>query len=164
MHLLPAPVWDKSVDGIDMKDFARRARDFERSRLPRDIVFPREGQIWEAIRDCQVGFLAWFSKAALAQQGVTAPTKGPLFPCDPAQLNRGEKVRILTVDDPRPLTVSFVPVRYAELQDRLVPEYIRARPGLTHYQLTMTTAQTFGFGKAADYFIDCFQLVEDAVP
>jgi hypothetical protein len=155
MHLPPAPIWDASVDGIDMKNFARQAQDFERSLLPRGIVFPREGQIWEAVRDCEVGFLAWYSEAALAHQPPTPPPP----PCGPARLNRGEKVRILSVDDPRPLIVSFVPVRYAELQDVLVPEDVRTRPGYTHYQLTATTARTFGFEKAVDYFTDCFRLV-----
>src|SRR5438309_938063 len=121
MHLPPAPVWDASVDSIDMKDFTRRARDFERSWLPRGIVLPREGQVWQAIRDCQVGFLAWFSKAALAQQGVTPPSQGPLFPFEPVRLSRGEKVLILTVDDPKPLSVSFVPVRYVEGWESLMP-------------------------------------------
>ncbi len=141
-----------------MKDVVRRARDFERSFLPRGIVFPREGQIWEAVRDCQVGFLAWFTKAALVQELATPPPKGPLS-CGPARLNRGERVRILSVDDPRPLTVSFVPVRYAELQDVLVPEHVRTRLGYSHYQLTATTARTFGIEKTADYFTDCFRLV-----
>ena len=162
MHLTPAPIWNASFDGIDLNDFARRARDFERSLLPRGIVFPREGQIWVTIRDCRIGFLAWYSQAALKQQLVGSPAHGPLFPCGSAQLKQGEKVRILSVDDSRPLTVSFVPVRYAELQDVLVPESVRTRPGYTHYQLTATTARTLGIEKAVDYFIDCFRFVEGA--
>ena len=73
-----------------------------------------------------------------------------------------EKVRILALDDPRPLTVSFVPLHYAELQESLLPEETRMWPGYSHYQLTMTTARTFGLDKATDYFTDCFELVEDA--
>jgi hypothetical protein len=156
--LLHCSYWLCTVDGIDLEDFARRARDVERSLLPRGIVFPCEGQVWEAVRDCQVGFLAWYSKATLAQQPATPLSSGPLS-FSPVMLNRGEKVRILSVDDPRPLTVSFVPVRYAELQDVLVPEYIRTRLGYSHYQLTPTTARTLGIEKSADYFTDCFRLI-----
>lgn len=58
-----------------------------------------------------------------------------------------------------PGTVSFVPVRYAELQDVLVPEHVRTRLGYSHYQFTATTARTLGLEKAADYFTDCFKLV-----
>jgi hypothetical protein len=66
------------------------------------------------------------------------------------------------VDDPRPLGVSFVPLRYAELENILVPEHIRTRPGYTHYHLTAPTARTFGLEKPADYFGECFRMIEDA--
>ncbi len=72
MHVPPSPKWNRAIDGLELEESMRQAREFERSFFPRGIVFPREGQIWQAVRDCQVGFLAWFSKAALApQHGVT---------------------------------------------------------------------------------------------
>jgi hypothetical protein len=86
----------------------------------------------------------------------------PFFPCGAARLNSGERVKILGVDDPRPLGVSFVPLRYAELENALVPEHIRRRRGYSHYQLTAPTARTFGLEKRADYFGECFRMVEDA--
>lgn len=150
-----APKWDRAVDGLDLRDCMRRAREFERSRLPSGIVFPREGQIWRAVRDCEIGFMAWFMKAPDLQRG-----QAPFFPCGIARLSRGEEVRILALDDPRPLTVSFVPVCYAELQEDLVPEHVRRLPGYSHYQLTAPTARTFGIEKRTDYFTDCFQLME----
>ncbi len=163
MHVPLSPKWNRAVDGMDWEESMRQAREFERSFLPRGIVFPREGQIWQAVRDCEVGFLAWFSKAAVAAQHHATPTaQAPFFPCGAARLNRGEQVRILAVDDPKPLSVSFVPVRYAELEQRLVPEHIRSRLGYSHYQLSATTARTFGLDKAADYFTDCFELVQDS--
>ncbi len=141
----------------------RQAREFERSFLPRGLVFPREGQIWQAIRDCKVGLLAWFSKAALApQHGVTSAGQAPFFPFGAARLNRGEQVRILAVDDPRPLNVHFVPIRYAQLEATLVPDSIRIRLGYTGYQLSATTARTFGLEKFTDYFTDCFELAQDS--
>ncbi len=71
-------------------------------------------------------------------------------------------MRILAVDDPRPLNVHFVPIRHAELEATLVPESIRTRLGYTGYQLSATTARTFGLEKLTDYFTDCFQLVQDS--
>ena len=62
MHLPPAPVWDASVDGIDLKDFARRAQDFERSLLPRGMVFPREGQIGRPSETAKSVFWLGFQK------------------------------------------------------------------------------------------------------
>ena len=137
------------------------ARDFERSFLPFGAAFLREGQIWQACRDCELGFLAWFSRPASALNlSAAIPVEQPFFPFGAARFPRGERVRILTLDDPRPLSVSFVPVRYAELQDILLPENIRTRLDYTHYNLTATTARTFGFEKTADYFLDCFEQVE----
>src|SRR5437867_675271 len=54
MLLPPIPKWKKLTDDIDYADFARRSQDFERSLLPRKVVFPRAGQIWEAVRECEV--------------------------------------------------------------------------------------------------------------
>src|SRR5687767_12212667 len=53
IKLPPVPKWNKAVDDIDRADFARQSSAFERSLLPRDVVFPRTGQIWEAVRDCE---------------------------------------------------------------------------------------------------------------
>ena len=161
MHIPLAPKWNKAVDGLDMEDFSRRARDFERSRLPQAIVFPLEGQLWQAIRDCEVGSMAWFSRAAVwSHSAVATPTHVPFFPCGAARLKEGETVRILALEDPRPLTVSFLPIRYAELEACIVPEHMRKWPGYSHYQLTAPTARTFGIEKTSDYFSVCFQLVE----
>jgi hypothetical protein len=105
---IPTPLkWSKAVDGLDMTDFLAQAREYERSRLPRDMVFPQEGQIWEAIRDCEVGFLALFTSVTFAEmhKAMETPTQPPFFPCGAARLNSGEKVRILAVDGPKPLGV-----------------------------------------------------------
>src|SRR4030095_11528664 len=52
---LPAvlPKWNKAIDGLD--DAALWVLDIERSQMPKDLVFPRVGQIWETTRDCEVG-------------------------------------------------------------------------------------------------------------
>jgi hypothetical protein len=163
MHIPPPPRWNKAVDGLDLEESVRQAQEFERSFLPRGIAFPREGQIWRTTRDCQVSFLAGFTQKAFEEirQGIATPNRPLFFPFGPAQIGRGEPVRILAVDNPRPLRVCFVPVRYAELEEGIVPEYIRSNPGYTHYQLSATTARTFGLEKGLDYFIDCFELIQD---
>jgi hypothetical protein len=161
--LIPSPPkWDPAVDGLDLADSLRQGREFERRFLPRNVVFPKEGQIWQALRECDVDLLAWYSKPELPLPAfVSGPGKAPLFPFSATRFPRGETVRITGVDDPRPLTVSFVPVRYAELQERLVPEYMRTRIDYSHYQLTAMTARTFGIEKAKDYFIDCFKWLRE---
>src|SRR6266403_6220429 len=50
------PKWKKAVDGLE--DAGRWALDIECSRIPADVVLPREGQVWEATQDCEVSFHA----------------------------------------------------------------------------------------------------------
>ncbi|MHC1769413.1 MAG: hypothetical protein AB9869_34875 [Verrucomicrobiia bacterium] len=160
MHIPSAPKWDPTVDGLDMRDFSRQALEFERSLLPRGIAFPREGQIWRVIRECEVTFLALFSSGSLGpEKGYVLGPGDILFPFGVAQLQRGEEVRILALEDPRPLNVTFLPLRYVELEAVIVPASIRAWPGYTSYQLTAPTARTTGFEKQ-DYFTDCLEAVE----
>src|SRR5438552_17549015 len=61
MKLPPAPKWNKITDDIDSVDYLRRAQHYERSLLPPDIAFPRAGQVWAAVRDCDVWFRVLFS-------------------------------------------------------------------------------------------------------
>ncbi len=54
--------------------------------------------------------------------------------------------------DSQPMVVSFLPVRYDELHDSLVPPDIRDTPRYKEYMLSVKT----------DYFHEHFRLVEDA--
>jgi|SRR6266851_4983541 len=149
IKLPPIPKWNKSTDDIDSKDFVLRSQDYERSLLPPDISFPRKGQIWEAVRDCAVNFVGW------------TPTN-PIFPAGSARLRRGERVRILTLDDPKPIWVTFQPVRYHALQESIVPHDIRNRTGYQHYALSLRTAYTVCcLREEKGYFHELFRLVED---
>lgn len=89
MHIPSAPKWDPAVDGLDMRDFSRRALEYERSLLPRGIVLPHEGQVWRVIRDCEVTFLALFSPGALGPEvlhvGVDHERGGARGRVDPSQ-------------------------------------------------------------------------------
>jgi hypothetical protein len=148
MKLPPVPKWNKTTDDIDTADFLRRSQDYERSLLPPDLNFPRTGQIWEVVRDCEVNFMAWVPKTIL--------------PGGKARLQQGERIRILTLDDPKPIHVTFQPVRYHELHGSIVPQDIRSRPGYQYYVLSLRTAHTVCcLGRETGYFHEIFRLVED---
>src|SRR5207247_21166 len=103
------------------------ALDYERALLPPDITFPHGGQIWEAMRDCEVNFIAFIPKTVL--------------PGGRARLHQGERGRILT-NDPAPIHVAFRPVRYDELHPSIVPQDVRNRPGYLYYWLSLRIART----------------------
>lgn len=149
IQLPPIPKWNKTTDDIDSKDFVQRSQDYERSLLPLDISFPRTGQIWESVSDCEVNLMAW------------TPTN-PIFLGGSARLQQGERVRILTLDDPKPIWVSFQPVRYHALHESIVPHDIRNLPGYQRYALSLRTAYTVCCSREEKgYFHELFRLVED---
>ena len=153
VRLPPIPKWNPATDDIDNVDFMRRCGDFERSFLPSNIVFPRTGQIWEAVRDCEVHAIPpW----PTARKGMTVPKPPAVWPT--VRLQRGMKVRILELNDPRPLTIPFVPLANLQLSGN-----IEARP--SEYRLSLSTAPTFASLVPTDkslYFCDLFRLVQDA--
>ena len=142
----PAPKWDRKVDGV--QNGLAWASDYERSFLPPNMVFPRGGQIWETMRECEVRFLAFVPRTIL--------------PSGKARLQRGERVRILT-NESKPIQITFQPVRYQELHLTLIPEDIRKRPGYQgEYWLTLRIARTpCCLDEEPDFFHELFQLVED---
>jgi len=131
IKLPPVPKWNKATDDIDRADFARQSEAFERSLLPRDLVFPQTGQIWEAVRDCEV------------HVSCTMGPKGPVF--SPNVLRKGERIRVLPMNDPKPLLVKF---------RRLAPEDAER-------ELWMRMARTVPMcvDEPAAYFCELFRLV-----
>jgi hypothetical protein len=100
--------------------------------------FPRKGQIWEVIDGCDAHIDYLFTAP------VTFDGSG--------RLAAGEQVRILTENtDPQPVSVSFLPVRYEELHDSLVPADIRETPRYKKYLLSVKT----------EYFHEHFRIVQD---
>ncbi len=81
-----------------------------------------------------------------------------------AKLRKGERVHVLEVDGPNPVQVGFVPVRYKELHEGIVPEATRKHPGYSGYILHLKTAKTaVEFNpKPQTYFTESFKLVEDS--
>jgi len=110
--------------------------EYERSQLPACIVFPDEGQIWEATHDCDV-----FVRTVFA-----APASGG----EHGNLKQGEQVRIMDISSPQPIIVQFLPVRYDALHHLLVSRATRRKPRYTSYYLSMKTI----------YFNEHFSLIE----
>lgn len=111
--------------------------------VSKPALFPRGGQIWEATDGCDVQIHYLFT--------------APITFSGSGKLAAGEQVRITTgTTGPPPAFVSFLPARYDELHDRLVPPDIRDTPRYKQYALSVKTED----------FHKHFKLIEDvdAVP
>ncbi len=165
------PKWDRATDGLESG--WKWAADLERSSLPRDLVFPQTGQVWEAVRDCEVSFQ---TSIPFARQpptvGVAMPFSTRLeieafmkYAFGTTRLHRGERVRVLDVGEPKPLQVDFVPVRYEELEAEMIPEETRRLTGYNGYVLHLRTARTIGDFKKDNpqiYFTEAFRIIRHA--
>jgi hypothetical protein len=169
MKLPPLPKWNAAIDDIDTSQTLALAQQHEKSLLPSNITFPRTGQIWEAVRDCQVHFVVSFTSNALEElvwlPGQCQPQAVALVPTfGRAPLAKGEKVRVVFADADRPLSVWFQPLRYYELHESIVPANVRSAPHYSHYRLTLLTAQTQTsrwLQHETEYFTKAFRLVGD---
>jgi hypothetical protein len=83
---------------------------------------PQPDQIWEVVDGCD----------AQIQYLFTAP----ITFSGSGRLAAGERIRVLSIG-PQPATVSFLPVQYDELHDRLVPADIRNTPRYKKYVLSV---------------------------
>jgi len=100
--------------------------------------YPRAGQIWEVTDVCEVQIQYLFT--------------APITFSGSGRLTAGERVRIMTgTAQPQPTRVGFLPVRYDELRDSLVPHDIRDIPRYKNYTLSVET----------EYFHEHFRLIED---
>ena len=115
--------------------------------LPAGTVLPREREVWESRHECVVRWAA--SLAGHPRNGTV-------------RLPSGERLRVIGVDDPRPICVHFQPLRYKELEDAIVPAAIRQRPEYTHYWLFVRIARVSFFPDEPPYLHEDFRLVEHA--
>jgi hypothetical protein len=179
--ILPPLKWDKTHDGLDFRDFSRWATEYEISHLPPGTIFPRPGQIWEAIRDCEVHFQAcieWqeplLSKVQLPGGEVVAlsgSSKAALpFPFGTARLRKEERVRVLEGRDvagkggAKPIGVDLHPLRYEELEEGIVPVELRKTPGYAGYRLYVRTARPQICVQAEKtYLNEDFKLIQDVI-
>ena len=106
--------------------------------MSKPAPFPRGGQIWEVTDGCDAQIQYLFTAP------ITFNGSGRLI--------AGERVRIMTeTAHPQPDVVSFLPVRYDELHESLVPPDIRDTPRYKKYMLSVK----------AGYFYEHFKLIED---
>jgi len=163
------PKWNPAVDGLE--DAGIWALGLEKERLPKNVAFPRAGQIWECICDCQVGFRPCIRRSTFLSADPASAVKHPPFAPDDllvllgghANFPAGERIRVVGAETDKPLHVSFIPLRYQELQNHIVPEEILHRPDYQGYELSLKTARTisdFGPAKAPAFFTEVFRLVE----
>ncbi len=142
VKLPPAPKWNKITDDIDWNDSQRRSQDYERSLLPRDFVFPRPGQIWTVVRDCEV-----------PSPPLIGPKGSLFFP--KVLLRKGQRVRILPLDNPKPLLVRFELLPCRERHES------RTANGLQQEFWLRTTRVVRISKKETGGFNELFMLVED---
>lgn len=106
--------------------------------MSKSAPFPRGGQIWEVTDGCDAQIHYLFT--------------APITFSGSGRLTAGERVCIVTeITDPHPIVVRFLPVRYKELHDSLVPPDIRDTPRYKKYMLSVKT----------EYFYEHFRLIED---
>ncbi len=122
--------------------FSRRGSALDRQAaicvMSKPASVPHRGQIWEVTDGCDAQIQYLFS--------------APITFSGSCRLTAGERVCITTeTTDPQPIVVSFLPVRYDELHDSLVPPDIRDTPRYKKYMLSVTTG----------YFYEHFRLIED---
>lgn len=101
------------------------------------LPFLRKNQIWEVIDGCDAHIQFLFT--------------APITLSGSVRLAAGERVCVVSeaADTPQ-AEVSFVPVRYKELHDSLVPADVRNTPRYKEYLLSVETG----------YFLERFRFVE----
>ena len=159
MRLPPVPKWNSALDDIDVESLFAAGRQQEASLMPSGITYPRTRQIWEAMRDCEVGFVTLFKP--------NMPTEldwSRLKPFGQVRLSQAERVRVLSAEASKPLHVSFQPLRYEELHAYIVPTEIRSLDHYSQYFLSLRTAPTQQWlHEVSEFFTEIFRLIEDVV-
>ncbi len=135
--LPPAPPgWNKTMADLsaEMQRGERReigwpesqwAVDYERSLLPPDTRYPRDGDIYEALQDMTVS--CFISRAA------------PFTDAREGLLRQGEQVVVESAGSDRPITVYATPVHARAVQARMVPWWIRFMPGYAGMYFALDT-------------------------
>lgn len=101
------------------------AKAYEKKRMPLNIRYPVEGDIYEALQDCEIDYLTTH----------LAPFTGG----GQAMLPRGERVRVSELSEQKPLSVYCAPVNYDLMHDRIVPVGERASPNYLGYYFSIDT-------------------------
>lgn len=133
----PPPDWNLTIADLlnEMTEGKRKslgypelgwAREYEKSRIPKNYRFPQQGDLYEALIDQEIEFLtSW-----------TAPFTGS----GKATLHKGERIWIdsETVDK-NPIGAYALPVDYVTLETRMVSEQDRTAPNYNGFYFHFST-------------------------
>ena len=112
------------------------AHEYERRHLPAGLRFPKKGEGYEATVDFKVHYMT----------SHHAPFTGGGF----AILPQGERVRVESVSHAKPIGVYCEPLRYDELQDKIVTAEERADPCYSGYYFSIKTVDLNRCFRAVD--------------
>jgi hypothetical protein len=107
------------------------------------VAFPRVGQIWQALRDCEIGYLRPLPHAGL-------------FPSR-TKIAAGQNVRIVHVDGSQPVFVSFLPLDTEGSNQEPTTERCF---GTTLQLKTVKTIADFDPKNRQMFFMEAFKLIE----
>lgn len=101
------------------------ARDHERGLLPAGTRFPRKGDVYEALEDMAVDYVTeWMAPYSGGGKGT---------------LRRGERVKVRYVEA-KAVVAYARPLRYKEIEARMVPLAERQEPKYGHFYLYLKTS------------------------
>jgi len=144
---LPAnfPKWNKAVDGLE--NAGEWAIEIERARLPSGLAFPREGEVWEAVRNFEIQFWPRVWQEAMKLEKV--------------EIKAGDRVQVVHTDGPKPVFVSFLPLNGS----LPMPETQNSPGNPLRWDLQLKTARTVSdlVQNRNDqvFFLEAFRLVTD---
>ncbi len=129
--------WNKTISDLmtEMKEGKRPnvgppeigwAIEYERELIPNDYRFPKKGDVYESIFDQNIEFLtAW-------QAPFTGGGNGTLL--------KGEQIWIVSdSDDKKPISINALPVKYQEIEKRMVSETDRQSPKFGNLYFNLST-------------------------
>ncbi|MBF0328564.1 MAG: hypothetical protein HQL10_05365 [Nitrospirae bacterium] len=114
----------KSISGQEI-DWAR---EYERSLIPQGYRFPQKGDLYEALKDMTVDYItAW-----------SAPYSGG----GETSLMIGEQVWIdAEIKEPNPIGAYALPVKYEQMEQRIVAKEERESPKYGGFHFYLTTVE-----------------------
>jgi hypothetical protein len=132
----PAPAgWNKTIADLYAELKAGRrsvlgspeiewAREYERSLLPADVRYPRTGDIYEAVEDLDVDYITAWS--------------APMTDGGRGRVLRGERIIVRYALD-RATMVYASPINYEAVEDRILPESVKASKGFDGFYWALRT-------------------------
>ena len=131
------PDWNLTIDDLieEMKAGKRRsieelkwAREYEQSLIPDGVRFPRNGEVYESLKDQTVSYLIGWH--------------GPFTTSGEATLLKGERVWINSdATDEEPIGTYALPVEREQLEERMVPREDRGDPKYGGFYFFFKTVQ-----------------------